>query len=275
MSTAVIPLKPVTLTRQERRALEGLALGLGVDEVAYSLSITAGTVSEYLGNARSKLRSGRENHAAIAMGYATDAITTPVLRQRDEVYVSGERQALIPLIAQGQTQLYMASFLGRNVQEVRADGRGLLVDLAARNPCHLVRRAWEFQLLTRADVARWTRQAEELSPGELRERIDEVRKWEARRLPRPSADDATRVTRELAAGGMGLVRTLAGQAATMPATSTLAGEVRDIIADAKRRLHLPGTFATQDTAVEWAIKTARMVSTLLYADAKVRRQQGV
>ncbi|MFJ9434891.1 DUF6415 family natural product biosynthesis protein [Streptomyces sp. NPDC101490] len=277
MSTTVTPLQPVILAPQERQVLEGLADGTGIDQVAFTLSITSGTASGYVKSARAKLGPWAPDvPSALAVSYAIEAITAPVLRRRDEIYVSGERQALIPLIAQGLPSPQIALALGRPIQEVRADCRGLRIDVDARNNAHLISRAFEFQLLTAADVAGWMLPAErELKPLELRARIATVRGWESRTSAPPSADDATAITRELAAGGKLLVAELNRRVKAMAPTSTLAQDVRATIADANRRLDLPEIFSTRDSAVDWAVRTARLVSTLLYACHKARRQQGL
>ncbi|MFJ6101826.1 LuxR C-terminal-related transcriptional regulator [Streptomyces sp. NPDC092359] len=267
------PLTPVRLAPQQRRVLEGLALGMGTDEVAYSLSIATSTASDYVRSAKEKLRA-RDIPSAVAMAYATGAITVPVLRLRDEVYVSAERQALIPAIAQGWTQAQIAAALNRSALGVRTDYRGLLDDLAARNTTHLITRAWEFQLLTVTDVARWPHRATPLPPAELRARLAEVSRWENRTSPQPSAERVEAVSRDLVAGGTDLVRELAGQVAAMPPASPLARDVRGVLADASRRLSRPDAFATPDAAVTWAIRATRAISTLLYASAKLHHEQG-
>lgn len=146
-----------TLTVRERQVLEGLADGSTLAAVAFDLAIRQSTATGYLRLAKRKLGGVSENAAALAIGYATDAISCPELLSPEELRVPAEQRELVPLIAQGMTAMQMATQLKRPLPLVRRDTRHLLQAVLARNPAHLVTRAWQTRLLTAEHVMAWIR----------------------------------------------------------------------------------------------------------------------
>lgn len=147
----------VVLTPRERQVVEGLAAGKALAAVALDLKIREGTASGYLKLAKNKLHGVSETAAAIAVGYAFEAITRPPLLDPETLFLPHEQRAIVPLIARGMAAAQMATELNRPVTDVRADGRELLTTLQARNRSHLITRAWQFQVLTADQVTAWLR----------------------------------------------------------------------------------------------------------------------
>ncbi|MFI0219055.1 LuxR C-terminal-related transcriptional regulator [Streptomyces lydicus] len=147
----------VILTPRERQILEGLADGSMLAAVALHLHIREGTASEYLKLAKRKLHGVSETTAALAVAYATEAITQPQLLGSQSLHLLRGQRELVPLVARGMTVAQMATDLKRRVDVIRRDGRQLLVNLQARNPAHLVTRAWQYQILTAEEVIEWLR----------------------------------------------------------------------------------------------------------------------
>ncbi|MFF5567692.1 hypothetical protein ACFY7Z_20415 [Streptomyces sp. NPDC012623] len=147
----------VLLAPRERQVLEGLSVGSTLAEVALNLKIREGTAAGYLKMAKNKLHGVSETPAAVAVGYATRALTHPPLLDPETLYLPREQRDLIPLIARGMGPAQMATELNQPVTAVRADGRGLLTNLGARNRTHLITRAWQVQILTSDLVAEWLR----------------------------------------------------------------------------------------------------------------------
>ncbi|WP_149180495.1 LuxR C-terminal-related transcriptional regulator [Streptomyces sp. TRM49041] len=145
----------VVLTPRERQVLEGLATGDALAVVARDLKIREGTAAGYLKLTKNKLHGASETAAAVAVGYATEAITRPALLDPGMLFLPREQRDLVPLIARGMAAAQMATELDRPVTDVRADGRELLATLQARNRSHLVTRAWQFQVLTAGQVIAW------------------------------------------------------------------------------------------------------------------------
>ncbi|MEV1081951.1 hypothetical protein AB0I98_27490 [Streptomyces sp. NPDC050211] len=79
----------IVLAPRERQILEGLADGNTLAAVALDLKIREGTGAGYLKLAKRKLHGVSENAAALAVGYATDAIARPDLLD-PEGLVSGQ-----------------------------------------------------------------------------------------------------------------------------------------------------------------------------------------
>ncbi|MBT2405588.1 MULTISPECIES: LuxR C-terminal-related transcriptional regulator [unclassified Streptomyces] len=147
----------VVLTSRERQVLQGLAAGDPIAKVAQDLTIREGTATGYLKLAKNKLHGVSETPAAVAVGYAIEAIARPCLLDPEALYLPSEQRALVPLIARGMGPAQMAAELHRPVADVRADGRELLTNLQARNRTHLITRAWEFEILTTDQVTAWLR----------------------------------------------------------------------------------------------------------------------
>ncbi|MFF1417974.1 hypothetical protein [Streptomyces sp. NPDC058280] len=147
----------VVLAPRERQVLEGLSAGSTLAVVALDLKIREGTAAGYLKLAKNKLHGVSETPAAVAVGYATRAITHPPLLDPETLYLPREQRDLVPLIARGMGPAEMATELDRPVTDIRSDGRGLLTNLGARNRTHLITRAWQFQILTPDLVAVWVR----------------------------------------------------------------------------------------------------------------------
>ncbi|MEG3630010.1 LuxR C-terminal-related transcriptional regulator [Streptomyces poriticola] len=147
----------VVLTPRERQILESLATGDALAVVARDLEIREGAAAGYLKLAKNKLQGVSETAAAVAVGYATEAITRPVLLDPAALFLPREQRDLVPLIARGMAAAQMATELDRPVTDVRADGRELLAALRARNRSHLITRAWQFHVLTAGQVIAWLR----------------------------------------------------------------------------------------------------------------------
>ncbi|MFF5962799.1 LuxR C-terminal-related transcriptional regulator [Streptomyces collinus] len=145
----------ITLAPRERQVLEGLADGSTLAAVALNLQIREGTAAGYLKLAKRKLYGVSENAAALAVGYASQAITQPEMLAPDGLYVPREQREIVPLIARGMAAAQMATELKRPVDIVRRDGRELLQNLMAQNRAHAITRAWQYQLLTADQVITW------------------------------------------------------------------------------------------------------------------------
>ncbi|MER6684585.1 LuxR C-terminal-related transcriptional regulator [Streptomyces olivaceoviridis] len=145
----------VTLAPREQQVLEGLADGNTLAEVAGRLNIGEGTASGYVQLAKRKLHQVRETPAALAVAYATRAIPEPEAHDPEGLGLPTEQRALLPLIAQGLSAIQMATELKRPVADVRSDYRALIASLRARNRTHLIKRAWQYQLLTAHQVRTW------------------------------------------------------------------------------------------------------------------------
>lgn len=152
-------LMKITLAPRERELLEALAAGVTLSVAARNMAISQGTASGYLKNAKSKLHGASETPAAVAIAYATEAITRPELRDPETLFLPREQRDLVPLIARGLTPGQMVNELSPkpNVAVVRRHGRELLVNLRALSRAHLITRAWEYQVLTAEQVTSWLR----------------------------------------------------------------------------------------------------------------------
>lgn len=120
------------------------------------MGITENTAGRYLTLAKRKL-GVREISTAVAVGYALKAIARPELTNPDTVSLLREERELIPLIGRGLSHSEMANELQRPINVVRRDGRGLLARLGAKNHRHVMKRAWQLQLLTEHEVLVWLR----------------------------------------------------------------------------------------------------------------------
>ncbi|WP_406003403.1 LuxR C-terminal-related transcriptional regulator [Streptomyces sp. NBC_00829] len=143
----------IILAPRERQVLEGLADGSMLAAVALNLQIREGTAAGYLKLAKRKLYGVSETAAALAVGYATEAIDRPKPLDPESLYPESlylprEQRDLVPLIAQGMAAAQMATELKRGVEIIRREGRELLANLQARNRVHAITRAWEYQILT-------------------------------------------------------------------------------------------------------------------------------
>ncbi|WP_327436060.1 LuxR C-terminal-related transcriptional regulator [Streptomyces sp. NBC_01201] len=147
----------IELAPRERQVLEGLSDGSTLATVALNLKIREGTARGYLKLAKRKLHGASENATALAIAYATNAITCPALLDPEGLFLTREQRDLIPLIGRGMPAGTMASELKRPVAIVRRDGRDLLTNLGATNPAHAIRRAWQYQALTADQVIAWLR----------------------------------------------------------------------------------------------------------------------
>lgn len=143
------------LAASERQVLTGLADGRTLAAVASDLAIREGTARGYLRLAKQKLGVS-ETPAALAVGYATRALSRPDL-EPEGLCVPVEQGDLLPFIAQGMSATRMATELKRPLSVVRNDARLLLKTTQARNPAHLITRAWQLGLLTEAQVRAWLR----------------------------------------------------------------------------------------------------------------------
>ncbi|MEN8656099.1 hypothetical protein ABCR94_37395 [Streptomyces sp. 21So2-11] len=147
----------ITLAPRERQIIEGLCNGSTLAVVAQDLTIRGGTAAGYLKLAKRKLHGVSDNAAAIAVGYATEAIDRPALLDPAGMCLSLEQRQLVPFIARGMRSAQMATELKRPVNIVRRDGRDLMTNLGAKNPAHIVTRAWQYQILTAGQVISWLR----------------------------------------------------------------------------------------------------------------------
>ncbi|TXL87700.1 hypothetical protein [Streptomyces sp. IB2014 016-6] len=169
MTTTIVR---VTLAPREQQVVEGLADGSTLSTVARNLKIRQGTASGYLKFAKRKLHGVSENTAALAVGYATGAITRPDLLAPGTLDLPREQLDLVPLIARGMTIAQMATELKRSpgthqlkpettgtpsVTIIRRSIGELTANLQARNRAHLITRAWQYQILTVDQVTAWLR----------------------------------------------------------------------------------------------------------------------
>ncbi|UNZ18190.1 LuxR C-terminal-related transcriptional regulator [Streptomyces sp. 891-h] len=155
MTVTATPVAKVTLGPREQQVLERLADGDTLALVARELRIRESTASGYLKVAKHKLHGTNETAAAVAVGYAIEAISRPPLLDPETLFLPREQRDIVPLVAQGMAAWQMAAELGRPINDVRADGRRLLVSLRAHNRAHLISRAWQFQVLTAGQVMAW------------------------------------------------------------------------------------------------------------------------
>ncbi|MFJ8953516.1 hypothetical protein ACIRO1_25715 [Streptomyces sp. NPDC102381] len=147
----------IVLAPREGQVLEGLADGSTLATVSLDLKIREGTAMGYLKLAKRKLHGVSETAAALAVGYATDAISPPNLLPPEALFLPREQRDIVSLIARGMAATQMATDLKRPVSDVRRDGRELLANLRAQNRAHVVTRAWQFQILTADEVNAWLR----------------------------------------------------------------------------------------------------------------------
>ncbi|MFC8006581.1 LuxR C-terminal-related transcriptional regulator [Streptomyces olivaceus] len=147
----------IELAPRERQVLEELSDGTTLTTVALTLEIREGTARGYLKLAKRKLHGASENATALAIAYATEAITRPDLIDPEGLFLPREQRELVPLIGRGMSASAMASELKRPVGIVRRDGRDLLANLGASNPAHAIRQAWQYQVLTAHQVIAWLR----------------------------------------------------------------------------------------------------------------------
>lgn len=145
------------LAPRERQVIEGLAEGDTVAAVARSLGLAESTAAGYLKLAKKKLHGTRDISAAVAVGYALRAIGRPIPLDPGAVCLLRAERELVPLIARGLGPTEMASAVQRPLNIVRRDGRRLLVGLGAKNRPHVVKRAWQFEILTEEQVTAWLR----------------------------------------------------------------------------------------------------------------------
>ncbi|WP_327352752.1 hypothetical protein [Streptomyces sp. NBC_01304] len=152
----------VILAPRERQVLEGLADGSTLAAVALDLKVREGTAAGYLKLAKAKLYGMGDLAAALAVGYATEAITRPELLDPTALNLPEKQRDLVPLVAQGMRAVQMATKLNRPIGDVRRDGRDLMANLGGtpdcpkiRNQAHLVTRAWQYQVLTADQVIAW------------------------------------------------------------------------------------------------------------------------
>ncbi|MGW7283161.1 hypothetical protein ACWGIV_33815 [Streptomyces sp. NPDC054844] len=145
----------IILAPREREVLVGLADGETLPEVACRLNIRRDTAAGYLKFARQKLHGVSDIPAAVAVAYATEAITRPDLRDPELMDLPREQRRLVPLIALGAPPGEMAAALRRPLATVRHDGRELLRNLNAKNRAHVVSRAWQYRILTADQVLAW------------------------------------------------------------------------------------------------------------------------
>ncbi|MEU1273504.1 hypothetical protein [Streptomyces sp. NPDC005799] len=149
----------IVLAPRERQVLEGLADGSTLAVVALDLKIREGTAAGYLKLAKRKLHGVGENAAALAVGYATEAITRPDLLDPAGLFLPREQRDLVPLIARGLTAAQILTELKprRTIDIIRRDGRDLMTNLGAKNRAHVITRAWEYEVLTADQVIAWLR----------------------------------------------------------------------------------------------------------------------
>ncbi|WP_024756086.1 hypothetical protein [Streptomyces exfoliatus] len=151
----------IELAPREKQVLEGLADGSTLVVVAERLRLRDGTARGYLQLAKRKLYGVSENSAALTVAYATGAVLPPQYRDREELYLPRDQMGLIPLIAQGNRATEIAIETKRPLEVVRRDARDLMSALGAKNPAHLVTRAWAYGLLTKELVQPWLQQITE------------------------------------------------------------------------------------------------------------------
>ncbi|MEV8020030.1 hypothetical protein AB0O76_27480 [Streptomyces sp. NPDC086554] len=147
----------IILAPREQQVLEGLADGSTLAVVALTLKIREVTAAGYLKLAKRKLHGVSENAAALAVGYTVHAIARPELLDPEHLFLPLEQRQLVPFVARGMHSAQMATDLKRPADVVRRDGRNLMTNLGARNPAHVVTRAWQYQILTADQVISWLR----------------------------------------------------------------------------------------------------------------------
>ncbi len=148
---------PVALSPHEQQVLQGLAAGDALATVAATLKISTDMATSYLGLAKSKLFGMADAPAVIAVAYAVEAIPPPPPRDASGLDLSRAQRDLVPLVAQGMTDIQLAISVDRSENEVRAACRGLLRKLPARNRAHVVTRGWQYRLVTKGQVLAWLR----------------------------------------------------------------------------------------------------------------------
>lgn len=147
----------INLARRERQVLEGLADGRTLARVASDLTVKTGTATGYLRHARTKLYGASETEAALAIAYATEAITLPEPLDPEGLDLSAEQRDLVPLIARGMSVTEMGTELKRPLDQIRSDSQQLLRNLDAKNRVHAVTRLWQYRMLTADQVIAWLR----------------------------------------------------------------------------------------------------------------------
>ncbi|WP_432097652.1 LuxR C-terminal-related transcriptional regulator [Streptomyces sp. bgisy100] len=265
----------VFLAPREQQVLEGLAVGSALGAVARSLKISEGTASGYLKTAKRKLHGVRETPTAVAVGYTTNAITRPPLLDPEALFLPREQRDMVPLIARGAGVERMATELERPVAEVRADGRALLASLRAHNPCHLITRAWQFEILTADQVIAW------LAPAlpdkiEIQATIDRVLAWGVT-AGLPATGVALNTTVQLAAYGRVIHTDLCRLCRDVPPDSAFgpSAGARATLGEGARRLNLPPLPSTVEphVATQRAQNIARLVRSLLRAVGELSQAQ--
>ncbi|MFJ4800133.1 LuxR C-terminal-related transcriptional regulator [Streptomyces murinus] len=155
MTTTIVT--TAKLSPRERQVLQGIAAGDSLPFIAQRLEVEYNTVASYAKRAKFKLRCVKDVGAAVAVGYATGAISPPPLLEAGALLVPREQRVLLPLVARGMRATQMASELKWPIKVVRATERALFVALDARSRPHLVTRAWERRMLTAEQVVSWLR----------------------------------------------------------------------------------------------------------------------
>ncbi|WP_307816966.1 LuxR C-terminal-related transcriptional regulator [Streptomyces sp. CRPSP2-6A1] len=155
MTPSFLPVARLSL--REQQVLQDIAAGDSLWAIAQRLEVEYNTVASYAKRARFKLRCVKDAGAAVAVGYATGAISPPLLLEAAALSVPREQRVLLPLIARGMQAAEMASALKWPVKIVRATERALFVALDASSRPHLVTRAWERRMLTAEQVISWLR----------------------------------------------------------------------------------------------------------------------
>ncbi|MEV3853053.1 hypothetical protein AB0J38_01860 [Streptomyces sp. NPDC050095] len=264
----------VILAPRERQVLEGMATGDALAVVARDLTIREGTAAGYLKVAKQKLYGVSETPAAVAIGYAVQAIARPQLLDPEGLFLSREQRVLVPFVARGMTPAQMVTEVGRPVGDVREDCRDLLANLEARNRSHLVTRAWQFQLLTAEQVITWLPGKSPLPVVDRALRLaDEALTWDLN-SELPKVEHILRTVETITAYGRQAASNLKDVRGTVPRDSHLRGSVEAALDEASRRLYLPPPRVTQSVVAHRAQNTARIVKRLVELIHEVHQQHG-
>jgi DNA-binding NarL/FixJ family response regulator len=147
MAVTTTPLTTTPLlTEKERAAVQQLAAGRRVPEIARKLGISEEAVRSRIDAARAKLHA-REAPALVHAAYQHQVLDVPSATRATPTLPESERE-LLPLLAKGLDLTQMAAVLRRPLPAVRRTLRSLRMQLGAQNPAHAVSRAWHLRLFT-------------------------------------------------------------------------------------------------------------------------------
>jgi DNA-binding CsgD family transcriptional regulator len=264
----------VILAPRERQVLEGLADGSTLAAVALNLKVREGTAADYLKLAKRKLYGVSENAAALAVGYATEAIDRPTLLEPDALVLPREQRDLVPLIARGMTAAQMATELKRPVAIIPG-GRPRVVGEPPgpqpRPPRH------PRVGVPDSDRGPGDRMAA-LTPAvpdkvEIVLLAEAATSWDLNGQSLPDLDDALALVEQFTDYGRIVADDLRTLCLSIPADSSVGVSAQATLSEASRRLYLPPPSATQQPAARRAQNLARLVQALVRATGEVSEVQ--